>query len=79
MHKNTIAVLSVNEDGSFDTVYSNYGSGIDFAAPGVDIVSAKSGGGVCTKTGTSMATPHLTAAISYIKLRAPLLHRCRCL
>ena len=77
-NKNTIAVSSVNEDGSFDTVYSNYGSGIDFAAPGVDIVSAKSGGGVC-KTGTSMATPHLTAAISYIKLRAPLLHRCRCL
>ena len=70
-NKNTIAVSSVNEDGSFDTVYSNYGSGIDFAAPGVDIVSAKSGGGVCTKTGTSMATPHLTAAISYIKLRAP--------
>lgn len=69
--KQTIAVSSVNSDGTFDTVYSNYGSKIDFAAPGVNIVSAKAGGGVCTKTGTSMAAPHLTAAIAYIKLRIP--------
>lgn len=67
----TIAVSSVNSDGKFDTVYSNYGSKIDFAAPGVNIVSAKAGGGVCSKTGTSMAAPHLTAAIAYIKLRVP--------
>jgi subtilisin family serine protease len=28
-------------------------------APGVDVVSAKLGGGLCAKSGTSMATPHV--------------------
>ena len=67
----TIAVSSVDSTGTFDAMYSNYGSGIDFAAPGVDIVSANAGGGVCTKTGTSMAAPHLAAAMAYIKLQHP--------
>lgn len=69
--KQTIAVSSINSDGAFDTVYSNYGKQIDFAAPGTDIVSAEAGGRDCTKTGTSMAAPHLTAAIAYLKLRIP--------
>ena len=31
----------------------------DVAAPGVDVVSAKPGGGFQTMSGTSMATPHV--------------------
>lgn len=77
-NKNTIAVSSVNEDGSFDTVYSNYGSGIDFAAPGVDIVSAKSGGGVCTNRDLHGHASPDRGHLLYQTAR-PLLHRCRCL
>lgn len=67
----TIAVSSINPNTSFDDIYSNFGDKIDFAAPGVDITSAKAGGQVCVKTGTSMATPHLSAAAAYIKLHNP--------
>ena len=37
--------------------FSNTGARV--AAPGVDIWSAKLGGGLCVKSGTSMATPHV--------------------
>lgn len=70
-NRQTIAVSSLNPNGTFDTVYSNYGDKIDFSAPGVDIASAKAGGQICIKTGTSMAAPHLAAAAAYIKLRNP--------
>ena len=67
----TIAVASLDEEGEFDIFNSNYGSGIDFAAPGVNVTSAAVGGGTCTKTGTSMAAPHLAAAAAYVKLFHP--------
>ncbi len=67
----TIAVSALNPDATFDKNYSNFGDKIDFSAPGVAITSAKAGGGVCVKTGTSMAAPHLSAAAAYIKLRIP--------
>ena len=67
----TIAVSSLDKAGNFDKRNSNYGSGIDFAAPGVGVVSAAAGGGTCAKTGTSMAAPHLAAAAAYVKLFHP--------
>jgi subtilisin family serine protease len=41
---------------------SNYGPDVDIAAPGVCIVSLAPGGGTAIKSGTSMATPHVTGA-----------------
>lgn len=70
-HAHTIAVSSVDSDGVFDSRNSNFGAGIDFAAPGVNIDSAQNGGGTCSKTGTSMAAPHLAAAVAYVKLFYP--------
>lgn len=67
----TIAVSSVNKAGEFDRYNSNYGEGIDFTAPGVNVLSAAVGGGICSKTGTSMAAPHLSAAAAYVKLFHP--------
>ncbi|MBR0410531.1 MAG: S8 family serine peptidase [Eubacterium sp.] len=51
--------------------YSNYGNTVDFAAPGTQIVSAYVKGQFAYMTGTSMAVPHVSAAIAYIKMMNP--------
>ena len=41
----------------------NYGSVVDWAAPGVNITSLKAGGGVSTWSGCSYATPHVAGIL----------------
>lgn len=54
------AIASNNNFASF----SNYGNPpIDYAAPGVNILSLKKGGGTTTMSGTSMAAPHACAVL----------------
>lgn len=50
--------------GTDDTLatFSNFGSVVDVAGPGVDILSTLPGGGYGKKSGTSMASPHGTGA-----------------
>ncbi|HET6765287.1 MAG TPA: S8 family serine peptidase [Longimicrobiaceae bacterium] len=44
--------------------WSNWGNPpVDFAAPGVSIVSLKRGGGTTTMSGTSMAAPHVAGVL----------------
>jgi subtilisin family serine protease len=45
-------------DDTFAT-FSNYGSVVDIAAPGVDILSTYKGGAYAIGSGTSMAAPHV--------------------
>ncbi|MCH5156799.1 MAG: S8 family serine peptidase [Clostridiales bacterium] len=46
--------------------YSNYGEYVDICAPGSYITSAWVGSGTNTKSGTSMATPHVSAAVALL-------------
>jgi len=50
--------------GANDTFasFSNFGSEVDIAAPGVNIYSTWKSGGYSTISGTSMASPHVAAA-----------------
>ncbi|MDO8706489.1 MAG: S8 family serine peptidase [Sulfuricaulis sp.] len=58
-HPNVYTVSAIDNADVFAN-FSNYGNPpIDFAAPGVSIVSTAKGGGVTTMSGTSMATPHV--------------------
>jgi subtilisin family serine protease len=56
-------IISVGALGHGDpaglTVAFFSNTGVNVSAPGVDIVSAKLGGGLCSLSGTSMATPHV--------------------
>ena len=53
-----VAALANTQSGQYKLApFSN--GGADVAAPGVDVLSAKTGGGNCFMSGTSMATPHV--------------------
>ena len=71
-HKKVIAVSALDSSGKL-AYYSNYGSKIDFSAPGDKILGASrsSSNGVTLFSGTSMAAPHITAACAYIKMLKP--------
>ncbi|MFS1511252.1 S8 family peptidase [Chengkuizengella sp. SCS-71B] len=56
-YTNTIAVAATDENDR-KASFSTFGSWVDVAAPGVDIVSTRLGGGYVSYNGTSMASPH---------------------
>jgi subtilisin family serine protease len=67
-HANVFTVSAVNSGDGFAS-FSNYGSPVDFAAPGVEILSSRKGGGVISMNGTSMAAPHVAGLLVAGSLR----------
>ncbi|MDP3853920.1 S8 family serine peptidase [Phenylobacterium sp.] len=58
-----VAVASITSTGALSS-FSNYGPlSVDLGAPGSSINSTIPGGGYGLKSGTSMATPHVTGAL----------------
>lgn len=65
--ENVYTISAMDKNDSF-AWFSNYGNPpVDFAAPGVDIISLWKGGGTNTISGTSMAAPHACAALMMSK------------
>lgn len=65
-HPNVYTVSAINSSDVFAS-FSNWGNPpVDFAAPGVSVLSTQMGGGVTTKSGTSMAAPHVCGVLTLV-------------
>jgi subtilisin family serine protease len=56
---NGVATVAATDSRDKEPSWSNYGNCVDIWAPGVSILSTRRGGGTSTKSGTSMASPHV--------------------
>ncbi|KAJ4420345.1 hypothetical protein N0V82_004444 [Gnomoniopsis sp. IMI 355080] len=65
---NAVTVGATTSSDTFAS-YSNFGAGVDILAPGTSITSTWIGStsAVNTISGTSMATPHITGLVLYLK------------
>lgn len=64
-HPNVYTVSAIDSLDEF-AWFSNYGNPpVDFAAPGVDVLSNKLNGGVASYSGTSMAAPHIAGLLLF--------------
>ncbi len=61
-----VITVAATDSNNQKANFSNYGAVCDIAAPGVNILSTKMGGGYTTMAGTSMSAPHVTGAIALI-------------
>ena len=61
--------ISATDSNDRKASWANYGSCVDWFAPGVGITSAWNDGGTKTISGTSMATPH-TAGVAALYLQS---------
>jgi thermitase len=64
-YSEVVSVAAVDDSGSH-AWFSNENGDVEVAAPGVDVLSAKLGGGYVRESGTSMATPHAAAAAALL-------------
>ena len=69
---NVLSVGSVNDVDALATS-SQFGALLSMLAVGIDVDSAVPGGGFAPKSGTSMATPHVTGAVAALAGLNPLL------
>ena len=68
---NLVVVAATNQSDQLSS-YSNYGAqSVTIAAPGDSILSTARGGGYTFKSGTSLATPFISAAIALLRDEHP--------
>ena len=72
--KNTITVAATDSNDK-RADFSNFGSKVDVAAPGVDILSLRhNNSGYRSMSGTSMACPHIAGAVALLLRSQPSLN-----
>ncbi|MEU0149755.1 S8 family peptidase [Streptomyces sp. NPDC006288] len=66
-----VLAVGASDDRDRQATFSNWGTCVWMYAPGVDILSAKLGGGSTTLSGTSMASPHVAGVAALYKGQNP--------
>lgn len=59
---NVYTISAIGQDDCLAS-WSNFGSAVDYAEPGVGVLSTRKGGGTTTMSGTSMAAPHMAGIL----------------
>ena len=67
----SVVGVGATNDGTTIAPFSNFASFLDVMAPGVNIQAANAGGGLATRSGTSMSTPHVAGAFAVIRSAFP--------
>lgn len=67
----TLAVAATNQQGVFSDFFSNWGAGIQVAAPGEEMYVPGAGGDSFLRTGTSISAPLAAGAVALVRADRP--------